>query len=46
MEHYFSLHGIIDELTKLHYGILSLDLEQWKWWQWRLNARQGYVSWS
>jgi hypothetical protein len=26
MEHYFSLHGIIDELTKLHYGILYLDL--------------------
>jgi hypothetical protein len=26
MEHYFSLHGITDELTKLHYGILYLDL--------------------
>jgi hypothetical protein len=32
MEHYFSLHGITDELTKLHYEILYLDLEQWKWW--------------
>jgi hypothetical protein len=27
MEHYFSLHGITDELTKLHYKILYLDLE-------------------
>jgi hypothetical protein len=35
MEHHFSLHVIIDELTKLHYGILYLDPKQWKWWQWR-----------
>jgi hypothetical protein len=27
MEHYFSLHGITDELTKIHYGILYLDQE-------------------
>jgi hypothetical protein len=27
MEHYFSLHGITDELTKLHYNVLYLDLE-------------------
>jgi hypothetical protein len=27
MEHYFSLHGITDDLSKLHYGILHLDLE-------------------
>jgi hypothetical protein len=25
MEHYFSLHGITDELAKLHYGVLYLD---------------------
>jgi hypothetical protein len=46
MEHYFSLHGITNELTKLHYGILYLDLERWKWWKWHQNARQGYVAWS
>jgi hypothetical protein len=33
MEHYFSLHGITNELTKLHYGILYLDPEIWQWWQ-------------
>jgi hypothetical protein len=27
MEHYFSLHGITDELTKLHYSVLYLDPE-------------------
>jgi hypothetical protein len=27
-KHYFSLHGIIDELDKLHYGVLYLDLER------------------
>jgi hypothetical protein len=46
MEHYFSLHGITNELTKLCYGILYLDLEIWQWWQWCHNACQGYVSWS
>jgi len=46
MEHDFSLHGIIDELAKLHYGILHLDLKHWKWWQWRRKTRQGYVAWT
>jgi hypothetical protein len=27
MEHYFSLHGITDDLAKLYYGILHLDLK-------------------
>ena len=27
MEHYFSLHGIADDLSKIRYGILYLDLE-------------------
>jgi hypothetical protein len=27
MEHYFSLHGITDDLAKLHYGVLYLDPE-------------------
>jgi hypothetical protein len=27
MEHYFSLHGITDDLAKLCYGVLHLDLE-------------------
>jgi hypothetical protein len=46
MEHYFSLHGITDELAKLHYVVLYLDLERWKWWKWHKNACQGYVSWT
>jgi hypothetical protein len=46
MEHYFSLHGITDDLAKLRYGILHLDLERWKWWQWCKKARQGYVAWT
>jgi hypothetical protein len=31
MEHYFSLHGITDELAKLRYDVLYLYLERWKW---------------
>jgi hypothetical protein len=27
MEYYFSLHGITDDLAKLHYDVLYLDLE-------------------
>jgi hypothetical protein len=46
MEHYFSLYGITDELAKLWYGVLHLDQERWQWWQWRKNARQGYVAWT
>jgi hypothetical protein len=46
MEHYFSLHGITDELAKLHYVVLYLDPECWQWWQWQKNSRQGYISWT
>jgi hypothetical protein len=46
MEHYFSLYGITDELAKLRYGVLHLDQERWRWWQWRKNAHQGYVAWT
>jgi hypothetical protein len=46
MEHYFSLHGITDDLAKLHYGVLYLDPEHWKWWQWHRKSRQGYVAWT
>jgi hypothetical protein len=46
MEHYFSLYGIIDELSKLWYGVLHLDQERWQWWKLRKNAHQGYVSWT
>jgi hypothetical protein len=38
MEHYFSLHGITDEMEKLHYVVLYMDPERWKWWQWHKNA--------
>jgi hypothetical protein len=34
MEHYLSLHGITDDLAKIHYGFLHLDPERWKLWQW------------
>jgi hypothetical protein len=43
MEHYFSLHGITDDLTKLRYGVLHLDPERC---QWRKKARQGYLTWT
>jgi hypothetical protein len=46
MEHYFSLHGITDELAKLRYVVLYLDLERWKWWQWHKNSCQGYIAWT
>ena len=46
MEHYFSLHGIIDELAKFYYGVLHLDMELWKWWQWCKKACQGYDAWT
>jgi hypothetical protein len=29
MEHYFSLHGITDELAKLCYVVLYLHIERW-----------------
>jgi len=31
MDHYSPLHGIVDALTKLRYGIPHLDLERWQW---------------
>jgi hypothetical protein len=46
MEHYFSLHGITNDLTKLHIGVLYLDHECWQWWQWHKNSRRGYIAWT
>jgi hypothetical protein len=46
MEHYFSLYNITDDLAKLQYGVLHLDQERWKWWQWRKTSRQGYIAWT
>jgi hypothetical protein len=46
MEHYFSLYGITYELAKLWYGVLHLDQECCKWWQWRKTDHQGYVAWT
>jgi hypothetical protein len=46
MEHYFSLYGITDDLSKLWYGVLHLDQECWQWWQWRKTSRQGYIAWT
>jgi hypothetical protein len=44
MEHYFYLYNITDDLAKLRYGVIHLDQEHWKWWQWRKTSRQGYVA--
>ena len=46
MEHYFSLHGIIDKLSKLRYFVLYLDPECWQWWQWRNKSCQEYIAWT
>ena len=32
MEHYFSLHGIIDDMMKLQVGVLYLEVELEAWW--------------
>jgi hypothetical protein len=34
MEHYLSLYHIQDDETKIHVGVLYMDQELWKWWQW------------
>jgi hypothetical protein len=41
MEHYFSLHGITDDLDKIRYGVLYLDPKHWKWWKWHKNHAKG-----
>jgi hypothetical protein len=46
MEHYFSLHGITNDLSKIHYGVLCMDPECWKWWQSSRKTCQGYVVWT
>jgi hypothetical protein len=51
MEHYFSLYDIIDHLAKLWYGVLHLDQECWKRWQWRKTTCQkgmllGHTLWQ
>jgi hypothetical protein len=43
MEHYFSLHGITDDLTNLRYGILYLYLERWQWWKWKKMPSKGML---
>jgi hypothetical protein len=46
MEHYFSLHGIANDLDKIRYGVLHLDMKQWQWWQWKKKAHHVYVAWT
>jgi hypothetical protein len=46
MEHYFSVYRITDDLAKLRYGVLHIDQERWKWWQWIKNSHQGYIAWT
>jgi hypothetical protein len=45
-EHYFSLHGIINGLMKLHVGVLYLNHERWKWCKWNKKSHGGYVTWT
>jgi len=46
MEHYLCLYDITDDLAKVQYGVLHLDQEHWKWWQWRKTSFQGYIAWT
>jgi hypothetical protein len=43
MEHYFSLYDITDHLAKLWYGVLHLDQERWKRWQWKKLHVKGML---
>jgi hypothetical protein len=43
MEHYFSLHGITDELDFFRYGVLYLDPECGKWWKWHRKTHKGML---
>jgi len=44
MEHYFSLHGITNDLMKLCVSVFYLDPKQWQWWQWHKNSHGGYIA--
>jgi hypothetical protein len=46
MEHYFSLHDIRDDETKIHVGVLYLDQEIWKWWKWHKKFYPGLPTWT
>lgn len=46
MGHYISLHGIIDDLMKIHVGVIYLDFEHWQWWKQHKNSHGGYISWK
>jgi len=46
MEHYFSLHGISDELESLCYVVIYMYPKYLQWWKWHKNAHQRYVSWT
>ena len=46
MEHYFVLHGIIDDMIKLRVGVLYLDLEIWKWWECHKKCYARHIAWS
>jgi hypothetical protein len=46
MEHYFSLHGITNDLEKFSYDVLYLNFEPWQWWKLHRKPHQGYVLWT
>jgi len=46
MEHYFSLHGITNDMTKLKVAVLYLDPERWQWWEWHKKSSKKYIAWS
>jgi len=46
MAHYFSLHGINNDLIKHCFDFLYLDLERWNWYKWHKKSHRHYISWT
>ena len=47
MEHYFQLYNFTDPKTKLKVGVLYLDVECFRWWQWHMRSIGGRpIDWT
>lgn len=47
MEQYFHLCNITDLGTKLKVGVLYLDVEHFRWWQWHMRSIGGRpINWT
>ena len=44
MKHYFSLHGITNDMIKFKVGFLYLDPGRWQWWEWHKKSYTGYFA--